>query len=153
MNGHLCASPGHSTPQNESILNNTGETVDNQEILSEMDSSGHLNTHVHGASAVDAHDMLSIAELRKKIASAYRNSSDQNTQKNALAVNRAIAEMEQKLGSLRQETQKLANDKENEEAVLRRLQSELSRSKEAHNDAERQFHNVLAELERMLGKS
>ncbi|RCV38544.1 hypothetical protein SETIT_8G151100v2 [Setaria italica] len=82
MNGHLCASPGHSTPQNESMPNSTGETVDNQEVLSEMmDSDGHLNTRVFGASAGDAHDMLSIAELRKNMASARRSSSVQQIQK------------------------------------------------------------------------
>ncbi|KAG2564731.1 hypothetical protein PVAP13_7NG052089 [Panicum virgatum] len=64
----------HSTPQNESIPNSNGETVDNQEILSEMNvSDGQINSPVCGASADDAHDMLPIAELRKKMASARRN--------------------------------------------------------------------------------
>ncbi|RLM70033.1 uncharacterized protein C2845_PM17G11430 [Panicum miliaceum] len=80
ING-LCA-PGHSTPQNESIPNSTGGTVNNEEILSEMmDSDGHLN-----ASGGEAHDMLSIAELRKKMASARRNSSAHPTKKKVLAV-------------------------------------------------------------------
>ena len=74
--------PGQSTPQKESIPNSTRETVNNEEILSEMmDSDGHLN-----ASGGEAHDMLSIAELRKKMASARRNSSVQPTQKKVLAV-------------------------------------------------------------------
>ncbi|RLM58957.1 uncharacterized protein C2845_PM18G09260 [Panicum miliaceum] len=80
ING-LCA-PGHSTPQNESIPNSTGETVNNEEILTEMmDSDGHVN-----ASGGEAHDMLSIAELRKNMASARRNSSAHPTKKKVLAV-------------------------------------------------------------------
>ncbi|CAL4905955.1 unnamed protein product [Urochloa decumbens] len=142
---------GHSTPQNESIPNSAGETVDSQEILPEMmNSMGHLNTHVYGASAGDAHDMLDIAELRKKMASAHGNSSDQSTQEKVLSVNRAIAELEQKLGSLRQEAQMIAEDKEREEAALFRLQSARSGSKE-YDDIQREFNNVLADLKDKLG--
>ncbi|CAN6356539.1 unnamed protein product [Urochloa humidicola] len=129
-----CKSPkakGHSTPQNESIANSAGETMDSQEILPEMmDSRGHLNTHVCDASAGDAHDMLYSPELRKKMASAHKNSSDQST----LYINRAIAEKEQKLASLCQEAQKIANDKEREQEALRIFQSELSRAKEGYDD-------------------
>lgn len=64
MNGLLCASPGYSTP------------VDNQEILSDM-----VVTAVSGRS-VDGHDMLSITELRKKMASARRNSAVIRKQEN-----------------------------------------------------------------------
>ncbi|CAN6356540.1 unnamed protein product [Urochloa humidicola] len=149
MNVHLCAFPGHATPQNEWIPNSTGETVDNQEILSEMvDSNGH-RTHVHGASAGDTHDMLSIAELRKKMALSRGNSSDQSTQEKVLFVNRDAAEMDQKLWRLRQEIQNFINDKEREAAVILRLQSAL-RSEGCNGQ---QFNNVLAELERMLRKS
>ncbi|CAN6372393.1 unnamed protein product [Urochloa humidicola] len=82
----LCESPGgHSTPQNESIPNSTRETLFDQETLSEMvDSSGHPDTRMHGASADDAHDMLSISELRKKLALARRNSSGQRILKKVL---------------------------------------------------------------------
>uniref|UniRef100_A0A0A8YEJ7 Uncharacterized protein n=1 Tax=Arundo donax TaxID=35708 RepID=A0A0A8YEJ7_ARUDO len=87
VNGLLYASSGHSTPQNESMPNSTGETVDNQEIISEMMlSDGQINTPVCGTSAGDAHDMLSIAELRKKMASARRNSAGQQTQKKVVSV-------------------------------------------------------------------
>jgi hypothetical protein len=86
MNGHLCTSPGHSTPQNESMPNSTVETVDNQEVLSEMmDSDGHLNTHVFDASAGDVNDMLSLAELRKNMA-LVRSNSAQQIQKKVLSV-------------------------------------------------------------------
>ncbi|OEL27018.1 hypothetical protein BAE44_0011963 [Dichanthelium oligosanthes] len=85
MNGLLCAS-GHSTPQNESVPNSTVETVENQETQSEMmDSDGQLDTYVYGATAGDAHDMLSIAELRKKVASSRRNAV-QKTQKKVISV-------------------------------------------------------------------
>ncbi|CAO2142020.1 unnamed protein product [Urochloa humidicola] len=82
----LCESPGrHSTPQNESIPNSTRETLGNQETIAEMvDSSGHPDKHMNGASADDAHDMLSIAELRKKFALAHRNSSGQRVLKKVL---------------------------------------------------------------------
>ncbi|CAN6338611.1 unnamed protein product [Urochloa humidicola] len=136
MNDHLYASPGHSTPQQESIPNSAGETVDSQEIQPEMmDSKGHLNTHVYGASAGDAHDMLDIVELRKKMASAHGNNSDQCAQK---------------LGSLRQEAQKIAEDKECEEAALFRLQLACSRSMGEYNDIQRQFNNVLDDLKHKL---
>ncbi|CAN6363145.1 unnamed protein product [Urochloa humidicola] len=81
----LCESPeGNSTPQNESIPNSTGETMDDQETLSEMmDSNGHLDTHVCGASADDAHDMLSIAELKKRM--ARRNRPDQRVLRKVLS--------------------------------------------------------------------
>lgn len=70
MNGLLCASPGHSAP------------LDNQGILSDIVASGgDLNGPVSGRS-LDAHDMLSIAELRKKMSSARRNSAVQCTQEN-----------------------------------------------------------------------
>ncbi|XP_062183374.1 uncharacterized protein LOC133887434 isoform X2 [Phragmites australis] len=83
----LCASSGHSTPQNESMPNGTGETVHNQEIMSEMMLfNGQLSTPVCGTSADDAYDMLSIAELRKKMASARINSASQPTQKKLLSV-------------------------------------------------------------------
>ncbi|CAN6348056.1 unnamed protein product [Urochloa humidicola] len=140
---------GHSTPQNEWIPNSTGETVDNQEILSEMMGSNGHRTHVHGASAGDTHDMLSIAELRKKMALSRRNSCDQSTQEKVVFVNRDAAELDQKLWSLRQEIQNFINDKEREAAVILRLQSAL-RSEGCNGQ---QFNNVLAELERMLRKS
>ena len=70
MNGLRCASPGHSAP------------VDNQEILSDMVvTDGELNGPVSGRS-VDGHDMLSITELRKKMASARRNSAVTRKQEN-----------------------------------------------------------------------
>ncbi|CAL4980757.1 unnamed protein product [Urochloa decumbens] len=83
----LCESPeGHSTPQNESIPNNTGETLDEQETLSDMmDSNGHLETHVSGASAEDAHDTLPIAELRKRMTLAHRNRPDQRVLRKVLS--------------------------------------------------------------------
>ncbi|CAL4992618.1 unnamed protein product [Urochloa decumbens] len=85
MYGHHCTSPGHSTPQNGSIPNATGETLDNQETPSEMmDSNGHVDTHVYGASAEDAHDMLSIAELKKR-ALARRNRPDQRVVRKVLS--------------------------------------------------------------------
>ncbi|CAN6329440.1 unnamed protein product [Urochloa humidicola] len=149
LNVHLYAFPGHSTPQNEWIPNSTGETVDNQEILSEMMGSNGHRTHVHGASAGDTHDMLSIAELRKKMALSRRNSCDQSTQEKVVFVNRDAAELDQKLWSLRQEIQNFINDKEREAAVILRLQSAL-RSEGCNGQ---QFNNVLAELERMLRKS
>ncbi|KAL6654098.1 hypothetical protein ACP70R_007563 [Stipagrostis hirtigluma subsp. patula] len=74
----------HSTPQNQSIPNSTEEIVANQEILSEKTlSDDHLNTPVCGTSAGDAHDMVSIAELRKQMASARRNA--QQTQARQLS--------------------------------------------------------------------
>jgi hypothetical protein len=68
MNGLLCASSGHSAP------------VNNQELLSEMGVfDGELQGSVSGRS-VDAHDMLCIAELRKKTASVRRNSAVRHTE-------------------------------------------------------------------------
>ncbi|XP_062198093.1 DUF724 domain-containing protein 6-like isoform X2 [Phragmites australis] len=85
--GLLCASSVHSPPQNEAIPISAGETVVNQENLSEMMlSDGQLNTPVCGTSAGDANDMLSIAELRKKMASARRNNSAQRTRERLLSV-------------------------------------------------------------------
>jgi len=71
MNGLLCASPGHSAP------------VDNQEILSDMVvTDGELNEPVSGRS-VDGHDMLSITELRKKMASGRRNKKMASARRNS----------------------------------------------------------------------
>ncbi|CAD6253518.1 unnamed protein product [Miscanthus lutarioriparius] len=71
MNGLLCASPGHSAP------------VDNQEILSDMVvTDGELNGPVSGRS-VGGHDMLSITELRKKMASAPRNKKMASARRNS----------------------------------------------------------------------
>ncbi|XP_008679660.1 DUF724 domain-containing protein 6 isoform X2 [Zea mays] len=68
MNGLHCASSGHSAP------------VDNQAILSDMGVfDGELHESVSGRS-VDAYDMLPIAELRKKMASARRNCAVQHTE-------------------------------------------------------------------------
>jgi hypothetical protein len=54
--------------------------VNNQEILSEMGVfDGELHGSVSGRS-VDAHDMLCIAELRKKTASVRRNSAVRHTE-------------------------------------------------------------------------
>ncbi|KAJ1277213.1 hypothetical protein BS78_05G277900 [Paspalum vaginatum] len=88
----LLHTSGHSTPQNESAPNSTGGTVGNQEIISEMNvSDGHLNSLVCGGSADDDHDMLPIAELRKKMASARRNSAVQQTQKKLLSAKKGIS--------------------------------------------------------------
>jgi flagellar hook-associated protein FlgK len=61
---------------------------------------------------------------------------------------RAIAELEQKLGRLRQESQKIANDKEHEEVEILKLQDARHQYEKEHNEAEVQFHNVLNELRR-----
>lgn len=61
---------------------------------------------------------------------------------------RAIAELEQKLGRLRQESQKIANDKEHEEVEILKLQDARHKYEKEHNEAEVQFHNVLNELRR-----
>ncbi|CAO2149237.1 unnamed protein product [Urochloa humidicola] len=61
---------------------------------------------------------------------------------------RAIAELEQKLGRLRQESQKIAKQKEHEDAELFGLQSVRGRYKEAYDGVKRQFNNTLAELHR-----
>ncbi|KAF8694459.1 hypothetical protein HU200_038202 [Digitaria exilis] len=91
MNGLVCASPGHSIPQNRSIPNSAGETVDKPGVLSEMmDSDGQLNTDVYSPSGGDSHDKLSIVELREKMASARRNARRNNSgqwaQKKVLSV-------------------------------------------------------------------
>lgn len=62
-NGLRCTSSGHSAP------------VDNQEILyNVVVSDGQLKGPVSGSNA-DAHDMLSIAELRKKMYSARKSTA------------------------------------------------------------------------------
>ena len=73
---------------------------------------------------------------------------DSNSRVDALLdeKDRAIAELEQKLGRLRQESQKIAKDKEHGEVELFRLQAEHSRFVEACNDAEQEFHNTLAQI-------
>ncbi|KAF8650768.1 hypothetical protein HU200_063672 [Digitaria exilis] len=53
--------------------------------------------------------------------------------------------LEQKLGCLRQESQKIAKEKEHDEAVLSELQVSCSRCEQGYGDANREF-NVLAEL-------
>ncbi|WVZ51245.1 hypothetical protein U9M48_002405 [Paspalum notatum var. saurae] len=91
INGLLCTS-GHSTPQNESAPNCTEETVGIEETPSEMNvSDGHLHSPICGASADDAHDMLPIAELRKKMASTRRNSAVQQTKKRMLSAKKGIS--------------------------------------------------------------
>ncbi|KAL6842865.1 hypothetical protein ACP4OV_027178 [Aristida adscensionis] len=76
----------HSTPENDPRLNCIGETVVNQEILYEKTSSyDMLNTPVSGTSAGDAEVMLSIAELRKQLASAQRNNTAQETRATLLS--------------------------------------------------------------------
>uniref|UniRef100_A0A0A9CRX1 Uncharacterized protein n=1 Tax=Arundo donax TaxID=35708 RepID=A0A0A9CRX1_ARUDO len=61
---------------------------------------------------------------------------------------RAVAELEQKLGQLRQESQQIARNKEHEDAEISRLSSVHSRFEEAYSDAKLQFHSILAGLHR-----
>uniref|UniRef100_J3N906 Agenet-like domain-containing protein n=1 Tax=Oryza brachyantha TaxID=4533 RepID=J3N906_ORYBR len=58
----------------------------------------------------------------------------------------AIFKLEQELGRLRWEAQKIAKNKEDEDAELLRLKAEDSNAQEACGDAKRQFHGVQAEL-------
>jgi len=59
---------------------------------------------------------------------------------------RAVAELEQKLGRLRQESQKITKEKEREEVNLCRLKEAHSRRVESNSDFEQQFRNTLAQL-------
>jgi chromosome segregation ATPase len=58
----------------------------------------------------------------------------------------SIAELEQKLGALRQETQKIAAEMETKGTKLLRLKSKHSKFKEAYGAAKLEFHSVLAAL-------
>ncbi|KAJ1256228.1 hypothetical protein BS78_K060700 [Paspalum vaginatum] len=60
----------------------------------------------------------------------------------------AIVELEQQLGPLHQDSQKIAKDKDNEEAKLLNIKVAQSRFEEAFGDAERQFQSILTELHR-----
>ena len=51
----------------------------------------------------------------------------------------SIAELEQKLGALRQETQKIAAEMETKGTKLSRLKSKHSKFKEAYGDAKLEF--------------
>jgi hypothetical protein len=55
----------------------------------------------------------------------------------------AVAELEKKLGRLRQESQKIAKEKEEEEKKLSSLEAACSKLVEARGDAERQFLSIL----------
>ncbi|KAL5204166.1 hypothetical protein ABZP36_009037 [Zizania latifolia] len=59
----------------------------------------------------------------------------------------AIFKLEQELGSLRCEAQKIAKNKEDEAAELSRLKAEDSHAEEACGQAEQQFRSVLSELQ------
>jgi len=73
---------------------------------------------------------------------------DSNSRVDALLdeKDRAIAELEQKLGRLRQESQKITKEKEREEVNLCRLKEAHSRRVESNSDFEQQFRNTLAQL-------
>jgi hypothetical protein len=58
----------------------------------------------------------------------------------------SIAELEQKLGALHQETQKIAAEMETKGTKLLRLKSKHSKFKEAYGAAKLEFHSVLAAL-------
>ncbi|KAF0907408.1 hypothetical protein E2562_017349 [Oryza meyeriana var. granulata] len=62
----------------------------------------------------------------------------------------AIFKLEQELGRLRWEAQKIAKNKEDGDVELSRLKAEDSYAQEACGDAEQQFHGAQAELDRRL---
>jgi chromosome segregation ATPase len=63
----------------------------------------------------------------------------------------AVAELKQKLGRLRQESQKIAKEKEEEEMKMSNLQGAHSRLVEACGDAEQQFLSVLSTMKGKFG--
>ncbi|GJM94941.1 hypothetical protein PR202_ga11628 [Eleusine coracana subsp. coracana] len=63
---------------------------------------------------------------------------------------RAIAEHEKTLEKLRCERQKIAKKKEHEDAELSRVEAAHRSIEHACSDAEQEFHNILAELQRKL---
>ncbi|CAN6289724.1 unnamed protein product [Urochloa humidicola] len=63
---------------------------------------------------------------------------------------KAMAELEQKLGRLCQESQKIAEDKEGEETRLFNLKVECRRFEEVRGDVKQQFISILAELHELI---
>ncbi|RLM69185.1 uncharacterized protein C2845_PM17G14570 [Panicum miliaceum] len=63
---------------------------------------------------------------------------------------RAIAELEQKLGRLRQERQEIEKNKYHAKVELFRLKEKCDRFVEAYSEAEQQFRNTLAQLHQKL---
>lgn len=89
----------------------------------------------------DAHCIKKIGKLDAEIAG--RTSSLSRIDEQLDEMDAAVAELEQKLGHLRQESQKIAREKEEEETQISGLQAERGRLVEARGDAKRQFVNIL----------